>query len=79
VHGFKGEIPPAGSVKGKREVYWEESGGFRPTNVYEQELLQCGNILEGPAVIEAEHTTVILPPGTKMTVNKYRSGEIEKI
>ena len=79
VYGFKGESPPADSLKGKREVYWEESGGFRPTNVYAQELLECGNILKGPAVIEAEHTTTVLPPGTKMTINKYMSGEIEKI
>jgi N-methylhydantoinase A/acetophenone carboxylase len=78
-HGFKGETPPADSLKGKRDVYWKESGGFKLTNVYAQELLECGNILEGPAVIEAEHTTIVLPPGTKITVSKYMSGEIEKI
>ncbi len=75
----KGGIPSSNSIKGKRPVYWEEYDGFRETTIYEQKLLQCGNVVEGPAVIEAEDTTVVLPPSHKLTINKYLCGEIEKI
>lgn len=74
----KNKKPPRGSLKGKRLAYWEEYNGFRETPVYEQKLLQCGNIVDGPAIIEAEDTTVVLPPGTKLTINKYLNGEIER-
>lgn len=75
---IRGEIPPRESIKGKRPVYWEEYGDWRETDIYELELLECGNILEGPAVVEAKYTTLVLPPGAKLTINRFHSAEIEK-
>lgn len=75
----KGGKPNSASYKGNRLVYWEEYGAFRETPIYEQGNLECGNIIEGPAVIEAEYTTLVLPPAKQLTVNKYLHGEIIKV
>ena len=78
-HPVKGEIPSKGSFKGTRDAYWEEFNGFHSTPVYEEKMLGCGNIIEGPAIIEAENTTTVLPPGTSISVDKYLNLVIEKM
>jgi N-methylhydantoinase A/oxoprolinase/acetone carboxylase beta subunit len=65
------------AIKGKRDAYWPELGGFKPTTIYDQALLECGNRIDGPAIIEAYNTTVVLPPGKKYVVNEYLLGEID--
>lgn len=70
---------PSRALKGSRPAYWEEYGEFRETEVYQMEELRPGNRIVGPALIEAEHTTVVLPPGTVYTVDKYMNGLIEKV
>ncbi|MDY7037569.1 MAG: hydantoinase/oxoprolinase family protein [Thermodesulfobacteriota bacterium] len=79
VYELKGEKPASASMKGKRPVFWEGYGDFRETNIYNGDLLECGNILDGPAVVEFENTTLIIPPETRLTINKYLNGEITKI
>lgn len=69
---------PSAAYKGKRQAYWEEIKDFHDTNIYQMEKLACGNIIEGPAIIESENTTVVLPPGAIYTVDKYLNGMIEK-
>lgn len=76
-YALKGAKPPAGAYKGKRDAYWDELGHFQPTDIYEQSLLEPGNVLEGPAIIEAPDTNIVLPPGRTYTVNEYLSGIIE--
>jgi N-methylhydantoinase A/oxoprolinase/acetone carboxylase beta subunit len=73
---LKGAKPPAPSHKGQREAFWEELGHFHLTDLYEQDLLEPGNIIEGPAIIEAPDTSIVLPPGRTYTVNEYKSGII---
>jgi len=75
----KGKNPPSASHKGKRSAFWEEYGGFKETPIYEQQFLECGNVVNGHAIIEAEDTTFVIPPKTRITINKYLSGEIEII
>lgn len=58
--------------KEKRQVYWEEFGGFGPTDVYELDLLKPGNFLEGPAIIEGVDTTVVVHPGQPLEVDEFR-------
>jgi N-methylhydantoinase A/oxoprolinase/acetone carboxylase beta subunit len=72
------EKPDQNSLKGKREAYWTEYGAFRPTPVYEAKLLKHGNIIDGQAIIEAEDTTIVLPPGTKLSVDQYHNFIMEK-
>jgi N-methylhydantoinase A/acetophenone carboxylase len=74
---LKGAKPPAAAYKGQREAYWEETGRYQPTSLYEQDLLEPGNVLEGPVIIESPDTNTVIPPGRTYRVNEYRSGIIE--
>ena len=73
---LKSTKAPAEAFKGKREAFWQELGGFRPTSTYDSSKLEPGNKLEGPAIIEAADTTIVLPPGRTFTINEYLSGII---
>ena len=68
---------PTNSFKGKREVYWEDAGTFQSTRTYERKSLRCGNVIDGPGIIEAEDTTIVLPQGFCYTVDQYLNGIIE--
>ncbi|GAB7386410.1 hydantoinase/oxoprolinase family protein [Bacillaceae bacterium] len=69
---------PSRAWKGKRKAYWDEVKGFIETDVFQMENLGYGNIVRGPAIIESENTTAVLPPGTTYTVDRYLNGLIEK-
>ncbi|MBN2322124.1 MAG: hydantoinase/oxoprolinase family protein [Spirochaetes bacterium] len=59
------------ALKGKRPVYFEETGGFIDTPVYDRNLLSEGARIEGPAVVEERITTVIVHPEWNLTVDTY--------
>ena len=71
----KGE-DPARALKGTRKAYWD--GVFREAKVYEQSRLECGNVVRGMAFVESASTTVLVPPGTRYTVDKYLNGLLEE-
>ena len=48
-------------------------GGWVTTPVYELATLSTGDALEGPAIVDATFTTVVLPPGSRLTVDAYRN------
>jgi N-methylhydantoinase A/acetophenone carboxylase len=75
----KEESPPKHALKGRRTAYWEEYKGFQDTRVYDQKSLETGNIIEGPAIVEAEDTTTVLPPGVKLVVDSYHNLIMERI
>jgi N-methylhydantoinase A len=52
--------------QGKRKAYF---GGWRDVPVYAFDTLQPGHSLEGPAIIEAETTTVLVDTGDRVSVN----------
>ncbi len=51
---------------GSRKAYF---GGWRDIPVYAFDQLQPGHALEGPAIIEAETTTVLIDTGDRFSVN----------
>jgi N-methylhydantoinase A len=55
---------------GGREVYFEESG-FTETVVYDREKLVPGMSFKGPAIVEQDDSTSVVPPGTSVTVDRY--------
>lgn len=65
---------PAPAHKGRRQVHFEEAGGFIDCDTYERSRLASGNIIAGPAVIEQMDTTTVIPPGEKAVVD--RSGRL---
>jgi N-methylhydantoinase A len=54
------------SPHGKRQAFF---GGWREVPVYALDDLQPGHSLTGPAIIEAETTTVLVDTGDRVTVN----------
>ncbi len=59
------------AVKGKREVFFRVYNEFRPTDIYDYAQLRAGNMILGPAIVEAVHTTIVIPPGRQATVDEY--------
>ena len=63
---------------GTRKAFWPEIGDWAETPVFELDtLLTSAGRLEGPALIESEYTTVVLPPGKAFSVDDYGLGIIE--
>ena len=62
------KAPPASacSPQGKRQAFF---GAWREIPVYSFDALQPGHSLAGPAIIEAETTTVLVDTGDRVTVN----------
>ena len=47
------------------------------TPIYSFTGLKPGNRIEGPAVIEAELTTIVLPPGQAFSIEEHGLGIME--
>jgi N-methylhydantoinase A/oxoprolinase/acetone carboxylase beta subunit len=73
-HPFVGEDPAAAQVS-TRAAHWEQIGTV-PTPVFDQDLIRCGNVIDGPAIIEAEDTTIVIEPGWRYTLDEYLNGVI---
>ena len=56
------------SPRGTRQAFF---GGWREIPVYSLDALRPGHTFEGPAVVEAETTTVIVDAGDRVTVNAF--------
>jgi N-methylhydantoinase A len=67
---------PAKAYKGQRKVYW--GGSYINTNLYERNRLSIGNEVTGPAIIESEDTTIVVPAGHKYTVDEFLNGILEE-
>jgi N-methylhydantoinase A len=52
--------------RGKRQAFF---GDWREVPVYALDALQPGHSLTGPAIIEAETTTVLVDTGDRVSVN----------
>src|SRR5207248_11050730 len=67
----------AHAAKGERSVYVGEAGGYEAVAVYDAERLRPGNDVAGPAVIEADDTTVFVHPGQRLWVDGLLNLRIE--
>jgi N-methylhydantoinase A len=54
-----------------RPVFFEERNDFVDVPIFDRGSLGPGTGITGPAVIEQDDTTVLLPPGTKVEVDGY--------
>ncbi|MFT9848746.1 hydantoinase/oxoprolinase family protein [Aneurinibacillus sp. REN35] len=61
------------AVKDTRSVYFEESGGFTPSTVYQRSLLPVGAFFSSPAIVEQLDSTVVVPPGFIAEVDAYKN------
>jgi N-methylhydantoinase A len=64
----------AHASKGTRPAYFTiPERGFHDTTIYDYTLLQPGNRLTGPGIIETPFTTVVVPPGLDAELDQYRN------
>ena len=72
------EMPGAGADvtrarKGRRRVWLPEEQAFEDVPVYDGDRLAHGNAFDGPAIVETAVTTILVPPGFGLTVDKLGS------
>jgi N-methylhydantoinase A len=61
----------AAALKGRRDVWFAEAGGFRPTQVLDRGKLLRGNAIEGPAIVEEPDASTLVHPGWSATVDEH--------
>ena len=66
-----GGASAAPALKGRRDVWFAEAGGFRPTLVLDRGRLLRGNLIEGPAIIEEPDASTLVHPGWTATVDEH--------
>jgi N-methylhydantoinase A len=64
-------------IKGAREAYFPESGGFAETPVYDRYLLRPGMSLAGPAIIEERESTLVVGPGGRASIDDFLNVIVE--
>ncbi len=65
------------ALKSKRKVYFNHR--FFDTAIYDYEKLGYGNVIEGPAIIEAPTTTVVIFPEQKVVMDEYNNIVFERL
>jgi N-methylhydantoinase A len=60
-------------VKGSREIYLPEQGGFVEVPVYSRYALAPGDEFEGPAIIEERESTAVIGPEATVRVDELRN------
>jgi N-methylhydantoinase A len=68
---------PQASLKGNRPVYWPDKRDFSTTKIYAFETLRPGNVIEGPAVVEGEYTTLVVPFSLRFSIDEHGLGILE--
>lgn len=68
---------PAAARKSERPVYWLERKDFIPTPIFSYEVLRPGNVVEGPAVVEGEYTTLVVPSSMRFSIDERGLGILE--
>jgi N-methylhydantoinase A/acetophenone carboxylase len=63
--------------KGERRAWWPEQGDWVATPLYELAALRPGNRILGPAIVESEYTTCVVPPGRTFHIDQFGLGLLE--
>lgn len=74
-----GETPPESARLPDRKAYWRDRSGFEDTPVFAFSELEAGNVIKGPALIEAMETTYVIEPEWKFTLDAYHNAVLEKV
>ena len=69
---------PGAALLGSRKAYWPSIRQWNDTSCYQFELLQAGNVIDGPAIVEAELTTIVVPPAHRLTIDEHGLGILEE-
>ena len=70
---------PEAALKGSRKCYLGGMTGFEDTRVYDYTQLAPGHLIEGPALLETEYTTVVVPPAFQCSIDEHLFGHIVRV
>ncbi|MGH3436492.1 MAG: hydantoinase/oxoprolinase family protein [Sciscionella sp.] len=70
---------PAVARTGSREAYWPAVGARKDSPVYSFDKLAPGHCVAGPAMVEAQFTTIVVPPGKKLTIDSHGIGLLQAV
>ena len=65
------------SRKGERPILWAGEKSYQTTAIYSYESLRPGNMIEGPAVVESEYTTLVVPSAMRFLMDEHGLGVLE--
>jgi N-methylhydantoinase A/acetophenone carboxylase len=68
---------PSAARKGTRPVFWTNKTGLIETPIYAMDVLRPGNTIEGPAVVESEYTTLVVPDSMTFCIDNRGLGILE--
>ena len=68
--------PPAEARLGTREAWWGEPVAVIDTPIYSFEALRAGNVVAGPAIVEAKDTTYVVEPGWSLTIDRFHNASL---
>lgn len=63
--------------KGERPVFWPETKSYTPTPIFDYESLRPGNVIDGPAVVEGEYTTLVVPASMTFSLDERGLGILQ--
>lgn len=72
-----GAESPDGARKADRRCYFGRAAGWQMTPVYDGGALFSGNRITGPALIEEESSTILVPAGAQARVDQFGNFLIE--
>lgn len=61
-----------------RSAYWPTIGRREDTPVFNFERLHSGNRIVGPAIVEMEYSTIVIPPRRQLEINEHGLGIMGK-
>jgi N-methylhydantoinase A len=60
----------ASARKGSRQAYFADLGGYVETAVYDRYGLSSTDVIDGPAIVEEQECTLVIPSGCRCTVGE---------
>ena len=67
---------PDVAIKGTRQAYFSDLGGFTEVPLYDRSKLAAGSTFEGPAIVEEIDSTAVIGPGTRVEIDQYANLDV---
>jgi N-methylhydantoinase A len=65
-------VAASAHIKETRPVFFSETDAYCDTPVFDGPALRPGHVLSGPAIVEENHTTIVVPPEWRLELTPYR-------
>jgi N-methylhydantoinase A len=69
-------LPDQAARRPSRQVYWDELKSVTPTDVYDGSKLRLGELVQGPAIVETQDTSVVVRPGQQLVLDTFGNFEL---